>query len=213
MINFIYHLFPCPLLFIPLELAVWTMLKTHPCSLSKKSKKIITHIPGLSFSQKNRLKNLIHHLTCGILKTRSNTIIWHDIINNTITAHPSNDNTPWSTQQLISTLATHKDRLAAIIYCKCFGTSDILERHFTSGILVISPHKHLLLSDRKRNNDWYLKQIEKIHQSVKLETLLFTILKHSKHLRRLVVQKRSKTRKRKSKKRSSTARRRNKKSE
>ena len=73
----------------------------------------MTHNTGLSFCHKNRLKNLIHLLTCGYLKTRSNIIIWHDTINNTITAHPSNANTPCSTEQLISTLATYKDRLAA----------------------------------------------------------------------------------------------------
>ena len=135
-----------------------------------------THIPGLRFCHKIRLKSLIRFLTCGSLKTRSNIMIWPDIINNTTTTHPSNDNITWSTKQLISTLATYKDRLAVIIYCKRFGTPDIFERLLTSRIFVISLHKHLL-SYRKRNNDWYLKEIEEIHPSVQLETgFLFTIL-------------------------------------
>ena len=138
------------------------------------------------------MKTLFHFLSCGYLKTRSNIIISHEIINKTITARPSNDNTPWSTEQLISTFVTYKDRVAANL----LQTFRIFERVLTSGILVISLHKHLL-SNRKRDKDWYLKEIEKIHPSVKLETgFLFPILKYSKDLRRHVIRNRSKTGKR-----------------
>ena len=115
----------------------------------KTSNKILTHILCLGVCHNNRLKNSFRLLTCGYLKSTSIIIIWHDFINTTKTAHPSHDNTPWSTEQLISTLAFYKDRLAVIIYCKLFGTPDIFKRLLTSGILVIGRHKHLLPTGRE----------------------------------------------------------------
>ena len=109
-------------------------------SSRKTSKKNYSHSWPELLSKKPI--EFFHLLTCGYLRTRSNIIICHDIINNTITAHPSNGNTPWSTEQLISTLATYKDRLAAITYCNCFRTQT-LSRDYLQVVSLLSVFKNI----------------------------------------------------------------------
>ena len=52
-------------------------------------------------------------------KDRSDFVIWHDILNNSITTHKrTNDNRPCDVEELVSFLQRHSDRIKAIIYCQ-----------------------------------------------------------------------------------------------
>ena len=168
----------------------------------------MTHKPGLSFCHKDSLKNLSFLLSHGALRNKSDIVLWHDLINNTISPHSSNNKKPWTTERLVSELENYKNQIAAVVYCRRTKTPDISKELTTAGVLVIEVRRHLL-SDRKVNNPWYKKEIKKIHPHVGVEiNLLYTVLKHQNKLRSLVIQKRFKTRKRRSKKRSTSARRR-----
>ena len=79
-------------------------------SISYKTEKLFVRscfsVPGLSFNDKaiNRHTSLQNLLTRGSLSKVSNIIIWHDVINNSITPHRSNNYQPSSIDQLIENL-------------------------------------------------------------------------------------------------------------
>ena len=174
-------------------------------SFKKISPNFVTYIPGPSFCHTSRLKNLQHLLFQGNLKYKHNLILWHDLINNTLSPHSSNNYQPWTTQQLVIALNQQRDRIRAVFYCRRFGTADINNQLLTTDILIIRTDKHLL-SHRKKINLWIRAKLAQVHPNVRLElTLLYTVLQRHKQMQRIVLQNRSKTRKRKSKKRSFSA--------
>ena len=62
--------------------------------------------PGLSFNNNciSKFKNLQHLLNHGSLNGRTDLIILHDILINSIIPHRTNNNTPQSTDELVATL-------------------------------------------------------------------------------------------------------------
>ena len=156
--------------------------------------------PGLSFNNCiSKLKNLQHLLSHGSLNGRTDLIIWHDILSNSITPHRTNNNTPQSTDELIATLKIFRQNIKAILYNRRFGTPQLFDKlceHRVS--LVISVQKHLL-SRRKQKSPWFVQEIQKVHPDVNIEiNFVNIILAHESNLRKLTLKKRSKARKRKS---------------
>ena len=100
-------------------------------SIPYKTKKLFVRscfsVPGLSFNDKaiNRHKILQNLLTRGSLRKVNNIIIWHDVINNSISPHRSNNYQPNSIDQLIENLLLFKDRIKAIVYCRRLGMQVI----------------------------------------------------------------------------------------
>ena len=100
-------------------------------SIPYKTKKLIVRscfsVPGLSFNDKaiNRHKILQNLLTRGSLSKVNNIIVWHDVINISISPHRCNNYQPSSIDQLIENLLLFKDRIKAIVYCRRLGTGDI----------------------------------------------------------------------------------------
>ena len=69
-------------------------------------------------------------------------ILWHDLINNTLSPHSSNNYKPSTAQQVVTALHQQRDRIRAVIYCRRFGTADIFNRQLTTDILIIRADKH-----------------------------------------------------------------------
>ena len=119
-------------------------------SIPYKTKKLFVRscfsVPGLSFNDKaiNRHKILQNLLTRGSLSKVNNIIIWHDVINNSISPHRSNNYQPSSIDQLIENLLLFKDRIKAIVYCRRLGTGNIKRRLFSSQIIIIDAVRKLI---------------------------------------------------------------------
>ena len=161
-----------------------------------------TAIPGMSLNPRtrNKLKDLSLLFEKGVLKNRVDIVCWHDMINNSLTPHKSNRNQPLLVEQLSEILRKHSQQFAAIIYCQRFGTPNIFDKRRTLNILIVDVKKKLL-SKRKQKTPAITNEIRKLDPSSVLERNFITgILRKSANLYRLVLQKRSKTRKRKSKK-------------
>ena len=77
----------------------------------KRQTKKITHIPGLRFCHNDSLKNLSFRLSRGALGNKSNTVLWPDLIHNTIFPHSSNQKKPWTTERLVPEFENSKNRL------------------------------------------------------------------------------------------------------
>ena len=161
-----------------------------------------TAIPGMSLNPRtrNKLKNLSLLFEKGVLKNRVDIVCWHDMINNSLTPHKSNRKQPLLVEQLSEILRKHSQQFAAIIYCQRFGTPNIFDKLRTLNILIVDVKKKLL-SKRKQKTPAITNEIRKLHPWSVLERNFITgIMRKFANLYRLVLQKRSKTRKRKSKK-------------
>ena len=101
-------------------------------------KKHITAISGLSLSPhaKSNLKNLKFLCTQGYLRCKR-LLIWHDIINNSLNAHRSNNFRANTISNLCTTLLQLKDQITAFVYCQRGGLPNIYEELTNTGVLVL----------------------------------------------------------------------------
>ena len=123
----------------------------------------IMKVPGLSFNTntKNRLKNAQNLLVKGRLSTRTNIVVWLDIINNSISSHKSNNYRPSSVQEQTNYLTTNINKFKALVYCQRTGTPDIFKELLSTGILVLRVTKHLI---SKRKGKTQLGDYRVLHQ-------------------------------------------------
>ena len=152
----------------------------------------LTALPGLhlnnlsaKFPQKT-LQSQLHQLlrlrhTTKSPPSRLQIIIWHDVINNSLTPHSSNYHNPLSPQTLVHTLSTLPCDIVAIVYCQRTGSPDIFHL-LQQSFLVLHPVKHLL-SHRKQHNPSIVQKHRLLHLDIKLELHIFFLL--SRHLHNL----------------------------
>ena len=118
------------------------------------------------------------------LKDKTEIVVWHDVLNNSICRHKSNIYRPLSVPDLISVLKTFQDKLSAFVYCQRDRTLDIFhsrkELEKTNCIQVFTIEKDSI-SVRKRNYPDLLNQLKALHQSpeMKLKNIDFILQKES----------------------------------
>ena len=122
--------------------------------------------PGLSLSTPERRTSTRQCNTCFKTKLYSqieNEVIWHDVINNSITPHRRN-NRPLSPEQLIETLKklNSNGQIKAIVYTRRVGTPDLSIDLRQTGILILEATKNPS-SRRKQANFEYLYQLTQVH--------------------------------------------------
>ena len=111
----------------------------------------ITPIPSLNLNpyvQSDTLK-LSFLLVQGILRNTNQLVIWHDILNNSLIPHKSNNTTALTPKELATELLEYKSRI--LVYCERIGAphafDDLRDQDFT----VIRVTENLL--SRKKQND------------------------------------------------------------
>ena len=144
----------------------------------------ITAIPRLSLNPRasNQFTNL-QNLQVGKLKNYR-ILIWHDVINNSLTPHSSNNNNPCTVKELVVILKGIKKRVTAIVYCRRKFKGKLLpdnsERLAETGSRIIGVKRHLL-SRRKNSDPVYLDELAEIHPTPASQIIfLQTILRHLK---------------------------------
>ena len=152
----------------------------------------LTALPGLhlnhlsaKFAHKTlqfRLHQLIRlRHTNKSLPSRLQIIIWHDVINNSLTPHSSNYHKPLSPQALVHALSALPCDIVAIVYCQRNGSPDVFNL-LQQSFLVLHPVKHLL-SHRKQHNHSLVEQYRLLHLDIRIELHIFFLL--SRHLHNL----------------------------
>ena len=121
---------------------------------------------------------------------RPKIIIWHDVINNSLTPHSSNFNNPLSPTALIKELCDLPCDIAAIVYCQRTGSPDVCQL-LQQSFLVLHPVKNLL-SHRKQHNPDLVLQYSVLHLAIHLELKIYFLLSH--HLHQLTTLTRKKSR-------------------
>ena len=111
----------------------------------------ITAIPSLSLnpyvqSDTLKLSLLLDH---GIPKNTNQLVIWHDILNNSLTPHKSNNNTALTPKELATELLKYKSRITALVYCERIGAPHAFDDLRDQDFIVIRVTENLL-SRRKQ---------------------------------------------------------------
>ena len=103
----------------------------------------ITAIPSLSLNpyvQSNTLK-FFFLLDHGILTNTNQSVIWRDILNNSLTPHKSDNNTALTPKELATELLKYKSRITALVYCERIGAPHAFDDLRDQGFIVIQVRK------------------------------------------------------------------------
>ena len=94
-------------------------------------------------------------------------IVWHDVVNNTITDHPFDPRTPLSSAQLLKEIWALK-QIVGVVYCEREGASGIQSELKTLKIPVVNEVKDLI-SNSKRKDNSQINGYNELHQQHSLE--------------------------------------------
>ena len=149
-------------------------------------RRLVTPIRGLSFNPtvKNKYKQLQYLLSAGCLAGMQ-IIVWHDVINNSLTRHPSNGGHACTPSELLEIIGDFRANIRGIVYYQRAGAPKIYHALVNLGkdcdIAVIDAKK--LMSSKKRRTSHVLEDLSRVHPSATLELrLLRTVLGHCDHL-------------------------------
>lgn len=98
-------------------------------------------ISGLSFTPHARYQHktvqycLLHERK---LNNVNDIVIWHDVINNSLSKHKNNNKNPLTIDQLVPILREYRHRIRAIVYCQRENTPYVFSELKTTGILIIN---------------------------------------------------------------------------
>ena len=113
-------------------------------------------------------------------------VVWHDVVNNTISSHRTNNYRAAGVEELTNYLKSKKQQILAIVYCRREGTPDLFSQLLGTGVLII-PARKRLLSKSKQNDPEQLKEYLKLHQSADLELKsLRLVVAHKERLSELI---------------------------
>ena len=133
----------------------------------------IFSIPGLSLNPNTKNpKKIVQNLLSKDLKDKKDIVIWHDVLNNSISKHDSNNFRALSVLDLIETLKNLQDKLCALVYCQRNRTPYIFEElkvlqtdHYIKAFSIVKN----FISVKKQKDPEILKQFKALHQSPELE--------------------------------------------
>ena len=130
-------------------------------------------IPGTSLNPNTKNpKKIVQSLLSKDLKDKKGIVIWHDVLNNSISRHGSNNFRALSVSELIEILKSLQDRLSALVYCHRYRTQDIFEHlsvlETDLDIKVFNIVKDFI-SLKKQKDTELLKNFKALHQSPDLE--------------------------------------------
>ena len=139
----------------------------------KTYKEKIFSIPGLSLNPNTKNpQKIVQNLLSKDLAEKTNIIIWHDVLNNSISKHESNNYRALTVPQLLDILKSFENKLRALVYCHRFRTPNILpnlkEIEKTTNIKVFSIVDDFI-STRKQKDPDFLKKLKALHQSPEIE--------------------------------------------
>ena len=146
-------------------------VNTLPLTLQKSIDDTFKAVPGLSFNlNTNNRQKTVQYLLSNSPKcmVESNFIIWHDVINNSLSKYRTNNDNPLTPESLIKILEEYKNKISAGIYVHRQNTPNIYGRLVETGILTINVTKNLI-SKRKASNKELIRKLKLIHPPAFLE--------------------------------------------
>ena len=104
------------MVFILIASSLYHTIKTAPQGTQNRYKRNVYALPGLSFNP-NALKVRKNSAVPveSFFHDKKRLVIWHDVVNNSLSRHRSNNNKPLTTSQLIEVLEKYQERIEAIV--------------------------------------------------------------------------------------------------
>ena len=112
-------------------------LETLPTEENSFLKEKIYTIPGLSLN--NHAKNpqkIVQNLLLKDFAEKNEIVIWHDVLNNSLSKHKSNNFRALFVSELLDILRSLENKLRALVYCHRLRTPDISDILKTQSIPV-----------------------------------------------------------------------------
>ena len=144
-------------------------------TLQKRLDDTFKAVPGLSFNlNANNRQKTVQYLLCNSPKCmiEKNFIIWHDVINKSLSKHRSNNDNPLTPENLIEILKEYENKISAIIYVPRQNNPNNYGRLVETGILTINVTKHSI-SKRTASNKELIRKLKLIHPPAFLEIKKF----------------------------------------
>ena len=117
-------------------------------------------------------RKIVQNLLAKDLKEKKDMVIWHDVLNNSISRHDSNNLQALTVPQLIDVLKGLQNKVSALVYCQrsrtpySFDALNVLKTD--QNIEVFSIVKDFISSKIQKDPE-LLKQYKALHQSPELE--------------------------------------------
>ena len=93
-------------------------IKILPQALQDHNRKGIYALPGASFNTNAvKVRKTAQFQLNHFFSNRKRLVIWHEVMNNLLSRHRSNNNNPLTPWQLIAVLEKYQERIEAIVYC------------------------------------------------------------------------------------------------
>ena len=132
------------------------------------NEKIYT-IPGLSLN--NHAKNpqkVVQNLLQKEFAEQTEIVIWHDVLNNSLSEHKSNNFRALSVSELLEILKSLENKLRALVYCHRIRTPNISDVLRTQNVFVFRIETDFF-STRKQHDPQILNELKAIHQRPEFE--------------------------------------------
>ena len=163
--------------------SLYLIVKDLELEERRETQQKVYAVSGLSLSPNtmNRRKNLRILLEQEPLASKQ-IILWHDVLNNSISSHRTNNYTPCPLDELLAYLQSKRRQISAIVYCRRTGTPNIFEDLRKTEKIFIKTTGNII-SRSKRQNPAVLREYLQLHQSRELELKsLRVLLSHRDHL-------------------------------
>ena len=160
--------FKVSLLKINAASSLFNSIEELQISLRKQLRELVHAGPGFSLNPEsvNQSKDVYNYLKSEELK-HTRIILWHDLINNTITSHKSKNYQPQSVNELVASLRSLTN-LCGIVYCQCTGSPNIFEDLRTSDCPIIQVTTDMLSKSEQRS-EVLVEKYKALHQSSDLQ--------------------------------------------
>ena len=127
-------------------------IETLPKNTRKRIKKRVFTVPGLSCNPTavNKRKTIQFQLNKCFKRENKNVILWHDVLNNSLSKHSSNRNRPLLCPELLKVLSHCQKRLRTVVCCHCKGVPDIF-RTLKSTVFSLNVSIDFISKGKARN--------------------------------------------------------------
>ena len=155
-------------------------LETLPSAKRDQYKEKFFSIPGLSLNRKtNNPQKIVQNLLPKDLEEKNDVVLWHDILNNSISRQDSNNFQALTVSQFIDELKAIQDKICALVYCQSYRTpyffyalNELKTEHNFELFSIVKD----FISTKKQKDPELLKKYKALHQSPELELKNFDFI-------------------------------------
>ena len=141
----------------------------------------VIHYKGVTFHPKSKSNKIVRNILRDEINRNESVIIWHDVINNSISKHPFNPRTPLTANQLVSEikpLINSHPRIEGLVYCQRDGAPYILEDLKKLPIPVVQVTTDIISNSKQQDKD-LLEGYRELHQETALEIKTLAIIRNN----------------------------------